>query len=61
VPAFIGVAAHDQAVAFESFERVVDLADVQRPDRPRAPFELVSELIPVAGALSEDGEQALAY
>ena len=56
----VGLTALDESVAFEPFERVVDLPDVQRPGRSRAPVELMAQLIAVARPLIEDGEQALA-
>ena len=51
----------NEPVAFEAFERVVDLADVERPRRAGAPVELGSQLIPVAGPLIEDRQEALAH
>jgi hypothetical protein len=49
----------DEPVAFEAFERVVDLADVERPRRAGAPVELGSQqLIAVAGPLIEDRQEA---
>ena len=55
----VGVSALDEAVALQALERVVDLADVERPGRAGTAVELGAQLIPVARALVEDGEEAL--
>src|SRR5690606_2125127 len=60
VTLLVGITAVDQAVALESFEGVVDLADIEWPGRARTTIELRTQLIAVARALIEDGEQAQA-
>ena len=59
VTVLVAVALDHEAVAFETVQRVVDLADVQGPRRSGAALELGAQLISVARALIEDREQAL--
>ena len=49
-----------EAVPFESLQRRVHLADVQRPHLTGAGLELVTQLQPVLGAVAEQREQGMA-
>src|SRR5690606_29078986 len=49
----------DKTVTLEPVERVVDLANVERPRRSGAAVKLTAQLVAVARPLIEDGEEAL--
>ena len=54
------VATHDEALALELVQQLVDLPDVRMPERPEPGGELLHQLVAVRFALAEQRQQCIA-